>query len=80
MTWLEALVQITGLAGPSIMGVLDVAASDPNTKPAAETLRQKLTETLTPEGLADVALALPGEALNILKLKLEPADHAGDHI
>lgn len=80
MTWLEALVRITGLAGPSITAVLNVAATDPNTADAAATLRAKLEESLTPDGLADVALALPGEVLNIFKLKLEPADHPGDHI
>jgi len=81
MRILDALMQWAGLSEPSLEDVLIKAGeASPDLKPSADLLLEKLRADITPEGIADVALALPGEGLNILKLKLEPEDHASDHI
>lgn len=81
MNVLEALVHWAGFGEPPLDELLrKIGEVSPDLKPAADAWLAALQTDVTPDGLAAVALALPGEGLNILKLKLEPEDHPGDHI
>lgn len=81
MRVLDLLVQWLGLAEPSLEEILIKAGdASPDLKPGADLLLEKLRAEATPEGLAAAAQALPGEFANILRLELEPEDHASDHI
>ena len=78
MTILQALVKWAG-ASSSLENLLRSAGDlSPDLKPVADEWLAKLAQDVTPEGLASVALALPGELQNILRGKLEPHDHPSD--
>ena len=78
MTILEALVKWAG-ASSSLENLLRSAGDlSPDLKPTADEWLAKLGQAVTPEGLASVALALPGEFRDILRGKLAPEDHPSD--
>lgn len=79
MTILEALMAWAGRGTPPLDGLLvSVGNLSPDLKPTADAWLAKLGRAVTPEGLAEVALALPGEARDILRGKLAPEDRPSD--
>ena len=81
MRIVDLLMEWLGLNAPNLEDVLTKAGSaSPDLKPAADLLLEKLRADATPEGIAAVVAALPAELKNIALLKLQPEDHASDHI
>ena len=77
MTILEALVKWSG-ASSSLENLLRSPYLPSDLKLVADEWLAKLAQAVTVDNLASVALALPGEARDILRGKLAPKDHPSD--
>lgn len=76
---IKELLQKAGLNVASLTRVLDeVKAKLPDLAGEVEVIETALTGAIDGANLAAVAVAIPGELLNIGQGKLDPKEHAGD--
>lgn len=57
-----------------------VAENAPDLAEKAEALAAQLDSPISPEALAELGAAIPGELLNISRGQLDPRNHPGDAI
>lgn len=80
MTLMAFLTLLTrGL--PSLTALLDAAAAaNPDLQPKVDEWKVALSNVPTPENLAQIGAAIPGELLNIAQGKINPRDNPSNAI
>ena len=84
MTLLEIIQKLLGQAAGNMAQVKTILAAIvakyPDTATSLNPIIAELDAPVSPEALASLAAAIPGELLNIARLKLDPKVHPGDAI
>jgi hypothetical protein len=79
MTILELLSLAAGVPVVALEKLLDAAvAAQPDLAPEVAKIKAALDAMVTPQNIAALATAIPGELVDILHGNLKPTPHAGD--